>query len=268
MISSEASGPRVITLTTDFGCRDPFVGQMKGVILSVNPSARLVDITHDIEPQDIRAGAFVIGSSYSFFPRGTTHLCVVDPGVGSDRRALLVEAGAHCFVGPDNGLFSHVFAREKTWRAVELTEEKYFLSGRSSTFQGRDLFAPVAAWLSRGLDPSALGPPVRRPERFPVPEPSVREEGIHGEIIYIDRFGNAFTSIREEHVAGCRGAFTVRVRDREVTPVRCYAEGEEGALHSVVNSSGYLEIFARQADASCLFGLSRGDAVTVVPAHR
>jgi len=264
MTSLEASGPRVITLTTDFGCRDPFVGQMKGVILSVNPSVTIVDITHDIEPHDIEGGAFVIGTSYSFFPIGTIHLCVVDPGVGSRRRALLLEAEGHCFIGPDNGLFSHILARSKTWRATQLTEGKYFLATESPTFQGRDLFAPVAAWVSTGLEPSAFGGPVDRLERFPVPEPAVQTDRIAGEIVHIDRFGNVLTNIRREHLAGLRDPHVVSVKGMKAAPVRFYAEGREGSLQWLINSSGYLELFVSCASAAGLFGIARGDAVTVV----
>lgn len=266
MTSSEASGPRIVTLTTDFGTRDPFVGQMKGAILSINPRATLVDITHDVQPHNVEEGAFVIGSSYPYFPEGTMHVVVVDPGVGSGRRPLLIEASGHWFVGPDNGLFTHVLRRSRTSRALHLTEERFFLSPKSPTFQGRDLFAPVAAWLSKGVGAESFGPQVSDPVRFPVPEPVVQGRVIRGEIIYVDRFGNAFTNIMSELLARAGGGFTAEVRGRETAPVKCYDEGSYGILSCLVNSSGHLEFFVRQGNAAGLFGLARGDAVAVIMA--
>jgi len=152
---------RIITLTTDFGCKDPFAAEVKGVILSINPDAVLIDITHSIEPQNIEEAAYVIGQSCRWFPQGTIHLVVVDPGVGSSRKALILEARGHFFVGPDNGVFSHIIHSSSVLEGTHITEEKYMLSKDSPTFQGRDMFAHVAAWLSKGLAPSEFGQPVR-----------------------------------------------------------------------------------------------------------
>src|SRR5271157_3055772 len=183
------SDKRIITLTTDFGYKDPFVAQMKGVILSINPDVTIVDITHLIHPQDIDEAAYIIGSSFSYFPSGTIHVVVVDPGVGSERKALILEAGGHYFIGPDNGVFSHILKRPFSLHRI--TEEKYMLSKASPTFQGRELFAPVAASLSTGLEPGEFGSPVEDFVVLSIPLPRVGRSAISGEVIYIDSFGNA-----------------------------------------------------------------------------
>jgi S-adenosylmethionine hydrolase len=222
----------IITLTTDFGLSDPFVGIMKGVMLGINPSVRFVDISHQIEPQNIFQAYYILKFSYKYFPPGSTHLCVVDPGVGSARRAILIEVVGQgfspakatlkgCptyFVGPDNGIFSFIFRSEPIpfpsplkgeggVRVFELTEKRFFLSAVSRTFHGRDIFASVAAHLSTGVNPSELGKPVNDPVILNIPEPkalpSLKKRGqgrfeeneIQGEVIYIDRFGNLITNI-------------------------------------------------------------------------
>jgi S-adenosylmethionine hydrolase len=184
----------IVTLLTDFGTADYFVGAMKGAVLSVNPSAQVVDITHEVPAFDIEAGAFALLAAFEAFPAGTVHVVVVDPGVGSPRRPLAVEGGGHFFVGPDNGVFGHVYERLQNFRAFQLTNENYFRRSVSSTFHGRDIFAPVGGALSLGADIEKLGPRVEDPERLPFAAPSRLPDGtIRGAVIHVDHFGNLVT---------------------------------------------------------------------------
>ena len=181
---------QLITLTTDFGAKDWFVGTMKGVVLSINPRARIVDITHEIPPGDVRAGAFALAASYSYFPKGTVHLAVVDPGVGGPRRAIAVQTAKYCFVGPDNGVLSFALARERITSVQRLENADFCLRPISRTFHGRDVFAPVAAHLSRRVPIRRLGPSQPGILRLPWPTPRVGRNRIDGEVVYIDRFGS------------------------------------------------------------------------------
>jgi len=255
---------RVITLTTDFGCRDPFAGEMKGVVLSINPRAVLVDFTHEVPPQDVSEGAFIIGSSYKYFPKGTIHVVVVDPGVGSGRRPVIIEADGHYFVGPDNGVFSYVLSYAKTMKAVHITNSEYMLSKDSPTFQGRDLFAPVAGWLSKGTRLEEFGRFIHDPVRFEVPLPETSGDNILGEVIYIDSFGNAITNIRKSDLTGAGGQFSVTIKDTAIYPLKFYAQASDSALSCLVNSSGHLELFVNRGSASKLFNIVKGDKVTVL----
>ncbi len=181
---------RAITLLTDFGIADYFVGAMKGAILSINPQAVIVDITHEIPAQDVAAGAFTLLAAFDTFPEGTIHVAVVDPGVGSERRPIVVAAGNHLFVGPDNGIFTYIYDRDSSFKAFDIADEKYFRQPVSTTFHGRDIFAPVAAALSTGVDPTSLGSPIVDPVRLTISsEP---------QIIHIDRFGNLITNITRD----------------------------------------------------------------------
>ncbi|RLC85831.1 MAG: hypothetical protein DRI79_10855, partial [Chloroflexi bacterium] len=185
----------LVTLTTDFGTADGYVGTMKGVILSIAPDAQLVDISHEIAPQNVRQAAYVLYTAYPFFPPHTVHLVVVDPGVGSARRPIALRTPAGYFVGPDNGVFSYVMAREPVEALVELRDPRYRLPQVSHTFHGRDVFAPAAAHLAAGVPITALGPPVLDPVTFPPPCLEITPEGITGEVLHADRFGNVITSI-------------------------------------------------------------------------
>jgi S-adenosylmethionine hydrolase len=253
----------VITLTTDFGLKDPFAAEMKGVILTINPRTTIVDLTHLIEPQNIDEAAYIIGSSFSYFPSGTVHVVVVDPGVGSQRKALILEAGGHYFIGPDNGVFTHIPSFSSQVKAVHITEEKYILSRESPTFQGRDLFAPVAAWLSIGRKPGEFGPPAGDLIVLPIPRPEVTVSGISGEIIYIDRFGNAITNIRGADLEATGNRYTVEINNAIIQPVRYYAQSGEDRLNCLVNSSGYLELFVNKGNAAEKYGIKKGDKVLV-----
>lgn len=260
--------PGLITLTTDFGLRDPFVGIMKGVVLSICPSARLVDLTHDLLPQDVVAGWLALEAAAPFFPAGTVHLAVVDPGVGTARRPIAIRAGGVYFVGPDNGLFT--FALEGDgWTAVALTAPEYRLAEVSRTFHGRDVFAPAAAYLASGVPLERLGPAVTDPARLR--RAGCRREGAElvGEVLDADRFGNLLTSIPAERLAEVAGAggFALEVSGRRLRgPVSAYAEGDEGEPAVIVGSTGRLEIFVKGGSARDLLGAGRGAIVRVTRA--
>jgi S-adenosylmethionine hydrolase len=256
----------IITLLTDFGSQDYFVGAMKGSILSINPAASVVDITHEIPPQDVRAGAFNLLAAYKDFPAGTIHIGVVDPGVGSARRGIVISCAGQFFVGPDNGLFSWICEREGSFRAVELSNEKFFRYPVSRTFHGRDIFAPVAAALSNGVAVAEFGPVIDDLIRLESLAPATADEGsIEATIIHIDRFGNCITNLAREHFgAGAR----LVVSDHEVSAFREFfseGEGDGDALFCLVGSAGFLEIAARNSSAAKILGARRGDRVIVLP---
>ena len=257
--------PGLITLTTDFGLRDPFVGIMKGVMLSICPSARLVDLTHEVPPQDIVAGGLALEAAAPFFPAGTVHLAVVDPGVGTGRRGIAVRAGGSFLVGPDNGLFTWAL-EGPGWTAVSLTAPEYRLAEVSRTFHGRDVFAPAAAYLASGVPLERLGPVVADPERLL--RPGCRLEGAQlvGEVLDADRFGNLLTSIpaaRLDEVPGA-GGVVVEVGGRLVHgPVDAYDEGAAGAPAFIVGSTGRLEIFVKAGSARDHLAARRGTIVRV-----
>ena len=197
---------QIITLTTDFGTHDWFVGTMKGVILGIAPRAAIVDLTHEIPAGDIRAGAFALAAGFRFFPKGTVHVAVVDPGVGGARKAIAVQTSNYLFVGPDNGVLSLALAREKIKSVHSLGNANYFLRPISHTFHGRDIFAPVAAHLSRGTPMHKFGPARKDFIRLPWPQPRVRRGCIEGEVVFIDRFGNAITNIENASLNAGLGA--------------------------------------------------------------
>ncbi|MFQ5542437.1 MAG: S-adenosyl-l-methionine hydroxide adenosyltransferase family protein [Candidatus Binatia bacterium] len=244
----------LITLTTDFGFRDPFVGTMKGVILGINPNARIVDLTHGIPAQDLSAAALALGASAPFFPEGTIHLSVVDPDVGSERRPLAIESAGHFFVGPDNGIFTLALKGKEIGQVVELSNDNYHMKPTSKTFHGRDIFAPVAAHLSLGTSPQELGNPVKDFKRLHWPEVIIDGTTIQGEIVYIDGFGNLITNINErnlmsipaQHVGVSLGDLTIS----GLTP--SYSHGQKDFI-ALINSWGFLEIslYKRNAQLSC-----------------
>jgi S-adenosylmethionine hydrolase len=259
----------LITLLTDFGTADYFVGAMKGAILSVHRDAQIVDITHEIPPHDIHAAAFTLLSVYQTFPAKTIHVAVVDPGVGSSRRPLLVEGGKQFFVGPDNGLFGYIYERERDCRVFQLTYEKYFRRPVSATFHGRDVFAPVAGALSTGVEPHELGQEVFDYVRLPSLSPKLSEGKIEATIIHIDRFGNCVTNLTRRELTDemiARGA-RLLIKGREVRTFRqFFAEGAaaQGELFAVWGSAGFLEVVANLESAARHLGARRGDRVLVV----
>jgi S-adenosylmethionine hydrolase len=257
---------RIITLTTDFGTSDGFVGVMKGVILGINPQATIVDITHDIAPQNIDQGAFVFTNAYKYFPPITIHVVVVDPGVGSARRAIALQAGETFFVAPDNGVLSlAVSSQRAAVSAVHLNRPEYWLPNVSNTFHGRDIFAPVAAHLSLGVPLEALGDPITDWVQLACGFSVRYGDEIVGRVVHIDRFGNIVTNISEEMLQAMdRTRITVTIRGIVLHGVRStYAAVERGELLALVSSSGHVEVAARDGNAAQMLGAKLGDEVVV-----
>lgn len=253
----------IVTLLTDFGVRDPFVGVMKGVMLARCPGVSLVDLTHEIEPQRIEAAAFWLGQAYGWFPAGTVHVVVVDPGVGSARHAVVVRAARQLFVGPDNGCFEAVSRREPTLEVRRIDLDRCGLSPPSQTFHGRDVFAPVAAALASGaLAFENVGPLSNLLETNALPAPSIGTNGAEGEVVVIDRFGNLVTNL-EGLARTAPGPRRVRILGHELPVVRTYADVAEGALAGLVGSFGQLEIAERNGSAAKTLGAQRGTRVRV-----
>jgi S-adenosyl-L-methionine hydrolase (adenosine-forming) len=272
---STSPRPRIplITLLTDFGTSDYFVSAVKGVILSSNPRARIVDITHDIPPQDVEAAAFTLLAAYSAFAAGTIHVAVVDPGVGSSRRPILIQTRDRFFVGPDNGIFSYVCDQElqpgTPPQIFHLTNRQYFRHPVSATFNGRDVFAPVAAALSHGIEPVALGSQVTDIVRLSPLRPEISRDGrIKARIIHIDHFGNCVTNITQEELTAemiARGA-KLQVKGKQVKSFRSYFTEQSasgGKLFAIWGSAGFLEIAASNDSAARLLKARRGDPVIV-----
>lgn len=257
----------VITLLTDFGSADYFVGAVKGVILSLDPQALIVDLTHEIAAQDIEAAAFTLLAAYKSFPKGTVHVAVVDPGVGSTRRGIVVAAGEQLFVGPDNGIFSYIYERESKFKMYELTNADFFREEVSPTFHGRDIFAPVAAALSNGATVAELGTEVSDPVRLPPLSLERRGSQLVARIIHIDRFGNCVTNITPEVLTQKMidaGAHLV-VKGKKITSFRnFFAEsGSRAQLFGVWGSAGFLEIAAANRSAAKFLKAARGEAIVV-----
>lgn len=259
---SLAHGCRIVTLLTDFGNSDWYVASMKGVILKGCPGCTIVDITHDVSPGDVFAGAFLLRETSRYFPGGTVHLAVVDPGVGTTRRALAAKAGDLVLVGPDNGLLSLALGLYPDPQVREIRRQDLFLQPTSHTFHGRDVFAPVAAYLACGGDLSELGPEVADWVRLDCPAPRRMAQGVEGRIVYIDRFGNGITNIPREMLdvsLPCPGAL-VKVGDALLIQgvYRTYGDVPEGEPVALVGSSGFLEIAVRGASARECLGLNCG----------
>lgn len=258
----------MITLTTDFGYHDPFAGIMKGVIAGINPQAQVVDLTHGIPAQDIRAGALTLRHSVSYFPRGTIHVVVVDPGVGGKRRPLLVECDGNYFIGPDNGVLSLVLPGKSGHRFTLLSNPAYRLQPASATFHGRDIFAPAAAHLSLGVHASAFGEVLEEIVRIELPKVIREESGLWGEVLYIDGFGNLCTNIEPHDLTGLiEEPIEIRVAGIHVRGLQAsYSAVAEGEFAAVFNSWGLLEIAARGANAQKRTGAKVGDKVKISPA--
>ena len=253
----------VITLLTDFGTADYFVGAVKGAILSVNPQAVIVDLTHEIPPQDIAAGAFTLLAAYKTFPAGTIHVGVVDPGVGSTRRPVVVSANKQFFVGPDNGLFTYIYDREPSHKVFHVTAEKYFRPDPSSTFHGRDIFAPVAAALSKGLNLRKFGPKISDAVCLSIPlAPEKLNNGdIRARIIHIDHFGNCVTNITRDLV---KPNATLLVNRKTIRTFRnFYGEDSTNTPFAIWGSAGFLEISVNGDSAAHKLSAKRGDIVIV-----
>lgn len=248
---------RIITLLTDFGEQDGYVGVMKGVILGLNPQVILVDLAHALPPQDIVAAALVLQAAQPYFPPETIHLAVVDPGVGTCRRALAIRCRKQFWVGPDNGLFHLILEGHPDFEAVCLENPAYFLPHVSATFHGRDVFAPVAAHLSRGVALSCFGPPIHDPVPLDFPPPEFDYQAIRGEIIHVDRFGNLISNIRFSELRTWQQERPVvlEVGSTRVSRLsRTYAEVPPGELLALEGSHGYLEIACARGSAARILG--------------
>jgi S-adenosylmethionine hydrolase len=260
----------IITLTTDFGHKDYFVGSLKGVILGINQHADIVSISHDVRSYDIRGGAYIIRSAYRYFPRFSIHVGIVDPGVGSPRRPILVVSNNYYFIGPDNGIFSYIYKEDPPVKVIEIKSEHYFLKSGGATFHGRDIFAPVAAWLSKGVEYSNLGDEITDFKAFPIPEINRSDQdSIKGEIVYIDKFGNLISNITRNDLdqlvinKGNKG-LEVRIKDQIITGLKdFYGQGEANTIGAIINSNGYLEIFANMKSAKEALKVSIGEEITV-----
>lgn len=257
----------IITLTSDFGLSDPYVAMMKGVILSIHPSAVLVDLSHNIRAGSISQAARAVHETFVYYPTGTVHLAVVDPGVGSSRRPMAVEGKGHFFVGPDNGLFWPILRDNPEARSVHLLDRRFFLSGLSRTFHGRDIFAPVAAHLSRGVGLDSMGSLIDDPVRLHTPQPYEKENVLSGEIASVDHFGNLITNISAEELGRFLGPGRPRIEvgDLVISKLsRIYAEEDEGIPVALINSSDLLEIAVTRGKASERIGLKGDDLIGAV----
>ncbi|MCI0704578.1 MAG: SAM-dependent chlorinase/fluorinase [Planctomycetia bacterium] len=254
----------IITLTSDFGRASPYVAVMKGVILSINPAACIVDLTHDIRPQDIRHASYILGTAAPYFPPLTIHVCVVDPGVGSERAAICARADPHYFIGPDNGVFTNVFREHMPPNWIRrLTEPSFWRKNPpSDTFHGRDIFAPVAAHLSRGADSARLGPELMEPVLLPMHSAITFGNRWQGEIQFVDDFGNLITNIPASGVTSLPVKVSVGGRSLGVVRwVRTYSEAKAGELVSLFSSDGFFEIAQVKENASTKLNISAGTPV-------
>ncbi len=260
------SGP-IITLTTDYGTSDHLVGTIKGVILKICPEATIVDINHHVAPFDVLDGALALGAAYRYYPPRTVHLAVVDPGVGTQRRPILVTGEQHYFVAPDNGVLSLVYEREASLTVRHVTAEHYFLNPISNTFHGRDIFAPVAAWIAKTGQGSSFGEEISDFVRFSLPKPKASNNTMKGVVLRVDNFGNLMTNFSPEELpqlATPGGKIKVLVGGKEILQLaQTYAQGAPGEAIALVGSSGFLEISVNKGNAARTLGVNRGAEVTL-----
>lgn len=260
----------LITLITDFGPADHFVGVMKAVILNINPDVQIVDVCHQVNSYDIFDAAFTLAQSYRFFPPDTIHLVVVDPGVGTARRPLLARTIEYKFIAPDNGVLSLIYEREETIEVRHVTSDHYFLNPVSDTFHARDIFAPVAGWLSRGLEADKFGEPVTDYTKFTPPKPKrVSDQLVKGVVLRVDKFGNVITNITPEDVPALFAEnpppFRIIVGQQEITKLNlAYSMGKPSEIFAIVGSSGYVEICTNRGSAAKALNAGRGAEVGVM----
>jgi S-adenosylmethionine hydrolase len=261
----------IITLLTDFGTEDTYVGVMKGVITSICPSAQVIDLTHQVPPQDIATGAFLLDVSVDYFPEGAIHVAVVDPGVGTARKPVALRTAKAFFVGPDNGIFTLVLQRQQLLQAICLDNPRYHLPTVSSTFHGRDIFAPVAAHIACGVSVEELGTPIHRLQRLPLPRIRVDWQGIRATVVHIDRFGNAITNLTRDNYEAWRTRWDVKEPAVQVAasdiflPIATtYGEVARGKPLALFGSSGRLEIAVNGGSAALELALRRGDTIKVL----
>jgi S-adenosylmethionine hydrolase len=261
----------LIALLTDFSWHNWYLGVMKGVIKGINPEVRIIDLCHDVSSQDVREGGFILSNSFDYFPPGTIFLCVIDPGVGTKRKNLVVETKDHFFVAPDNGILSSVFERAKVEKAYYVEPGKYTLPVKGATFFGRDVFAPIAAHLSLGVPPEKIGEELASVLTVPAIRPFLNDAGeISGRAVYVDTFGNIITNIAEDFIESIYPAgavwdkISVRLAGRRIKGVgRYYAQGEEGMLIALINSWGYLEIAVNKGSAWRELGLKEKKSLEI-----
>jgi len=255
----------IITLTTDYGTDDHLVGVLKGVILKINPEVQIVDITHGVTPFDLLDGAMAIANAYAYFPPRTIHVVVVDPGVGTERRPLLVSGQNQYFIAPDNGVLSAVYEKEQNFVVRHLTAEHYFLQPVSKTFHGRDIFAAVAGWLSKNWQPASMGEEITDFKRFALPRPKEADGLLKGVVLKVDSFGNLITNLRSEDLpegALEKGEIKLQIGNHAVSKlVQTFANGNAGEAIAYVGSSGLVEIGLNKGSASKTLGIGRGTAV-------
>ncbi len=256
----------MITLTSDFGLKDPYVGEMKGVILTINPNANIIDITHEVEKFNIRMGAFMLASAAPYFPKGTVHLAVVDPGVGTERRAILVQTKQAVFVGPDNGVLMLAAQTQDIEHIYQITNPKFMLTPVSSTFHGRDVFAPAAAHLDIGVNISVFGPEISdtvKPE-FTILQP--RNGSLIGEVLHVDSFGNIVTNIPQKEITQAK-KINVKLQNLSlnINFGKTYNQANPKEVIALIGSHGFLEIALNQASASERFNVKTGDKIEVKP---
>lgn len=245
--------PNIISLLTDFSYKDQYVGLMKAAILKINPEAKIVDLCHKIPPQDVRRAAYMLNASYRYFPKGTIHVAVVDPGVGSKRKIICLKASGQYFIAPDNGLLSLIVEENRPDTIVDITNKRCFLKDISHTFHGRDIFAPVAAHLSKGLNPAILGKKITSIKKIDFPKPVIKDKTIIGEIIYIDEFGNLVTNIDEKTLSRLSKdpkKRIIKVKSKSISGIKeSYAQVGKGKLLAIIGSIGNLEISANKKSA-------------------
>jgi hypothetical protein len=260
----------IITLTSDYGSKDAFAASMKGVVYKVNPQAQIVDISHEIGPQDVWEAAFTLRAAAQYFPKGTVHLAVVDPGVGSGRRPIIVVTESYYFVGPDNGLFTLIYREAERIRVHHITSAHYFLPNPGPTFHGRDIFAPVAGWLAKGIPSGNFGEEITDYVKLNVPVPKISPTMVEGHVVHVDRFGNIITNIAYKHVqpllpeGAAPNTMKISLMGKEINGLKnYYAESAPGELSAIFNSSGALEIFMFKQNARTALSAKRGEVVRI-----
>ncbi|MCM8784570.1 MAG: SAM-dependent chlorinase/fluorinase [Candidatus Omnitrophica bacterium] len=255
-----------IVLLTDFGFRDEYVGIVKGVILKINPQAQILDLTHEIPPQDVAWTAYCLASAYKFFSKETIFLCVVDPGVGTKRKIIIVKTKDYFFVAPDNGILTRVLEKDNPEKIIAVRNKKFFLPEISSTFHGRDIMAPVAAYLSRGVALSEFGPEIKMIKKIALPEVIIKDKCISGEIIHIDHFGNLITNIDKNFFAQVikKNKFFIKIKDKKIFRINTsYSQSKKGELLAIWGSRNLLEIAVSQGSAVKELRIKKGEQVTI-----
>ena len=260
----------LITLLTDFGDRDSFVASMKGVVLSINPQATFVDLSHHVPPHSVDDAAYLLNSCYRYFPKGTVHVAVVDPGVGSARRALIAKSERYFFLAPDNGLLTHILAENGEMEVREIENKDYRLTSAGRTFDGRDLFAPAAAWLTQQQPFESFGRLVTDCQTFTIPTPTWEGKALVGEIVHIDRFGNLISTLTRSHVEESQGISkrrnpSIRLAGHTIDGlVNSYSAGHPQIPHALINSDGLVEVFVKEGSAAVTMNVGRGQRIDLL----